>query len=285
VFSLLWDDASQVRNLLQEAQMVLGWDLQKCYRESQRQRKKVIPQSQQVIQLALFVYGVGCARTLAERGSSGPRCVMGLSVGEYAALCCGGWISFQEGLRLVRARARYMEKECEAQSGTMLYVRSPDMDLSLLPLPGGVWLANHYHKSSWVFAGDTESLRTLNASLGERCFSGLHKLGSNRLRAKFLDVEGAFHSPLMGEAERQFRPWLSDAEFNDCGIPLIVNGRPLTTKCEIKTWLMRQMTSPLNRWESLLCAKSLCADGHAFDEMRGRIHEVGLPSNKGSPLA
>ena len=68
-----------------------------------------------VTQPAIFLHSVVLAKSLEEK----PAMVAGHSLGEFSALVANGALSFEDGLRLVHARALAMQKACELQPSTM----------------------------------------------------------------------------------------------------------------------------------------------------------------------
>jgi [acyl-carrier-protein] S-malonyltransferase len=185
-----------------------------------------------------------------------PEMTAGHSLGEFSALTAAGALSFEDGLKLVYARAMAMQKACEAQPSTMAAIIGlPDEKVEEIcaGINGEghvVVCANYNNPGQLVISGNVEAI-------GEAC-EQLKAAGAKR--ALPLKVGGAFHSPLMQLAKDELQAAIETTEFSEpkCPVYQNVDGKPHTEPAEIKQNLIAQLTSPV-RWTQ--CVQSMIADG------------------------
>lgn len=194
-------------------------------------------------QLAIYIVSVAIWRTVAQEFPDlKPTFCAGLSLGEYTALTAAKKISFQEGLLLVQARAAFMNEACEKTQGTMQVVLGlePETVSKALASLEEVWIANLNCPGQVVIAGTPRGMAFAQESL--------KAAGAKRILP--LDVSGAFHTPLMKEAEVRLTPYIESAALQSSGIEVITNvtGHPVTTEEEIRNCLIKQVSSPVY-WE------------------------------------
>ena len=166
----------------------------------------------------------------------------GHSLGEFSALTAAGALSFEDGLRLVSARAIAMQKACEMQPSTMAVVLGlPDETVEQVcrNIAGEVVPANYNCPGQLVISG-TE------AAIDEACIR-LKEAGAKR--AMRLQVGGAFHSPLMLPAREELEEAIDRTAFSwpRCPIYQNVDAQPTRDPDLIKQNLKAQLTAPV-RW-------------------------------------
>jgi [acyl-carrier-protein] S-malonyltransferase len=165
----------------------------------------------------------------------------GLSLGEFTALAAAEVMSFEDGLRLVRQRGRFMQEACEATHGTMAAIIGLDEPATReICGQAGVVLANLNCPGQLVISGATERIEhacELARAKGAR-------------RALPLPVAGAYHSPLMASAQPKLQAELSTVRFSAPTVPVISNvtAAPHGGVAEIASRLVEQVTAPV-RWE------------------------------------
>lgn len=165
----------------------------------------------------------------------------GLSLGEFTALTAAGALSFEDGLRVVRQRGRFMQEACDVTQGGMAAVigldEAPTREVCA---EAGVALANLNCPGQLVISGETE--RILAAI-------DLAKAKGAR-RAIPLPVAGAYHSPLMASAQPKLQAELAKAKLSAPVVAVVSNvtARPHTTAAQISARLVEQVTSAV-RWE------------------------------------
>jgi malonyl CoA-acyl carrier protein transacylase len=169
-----------------------------------------------------------------------PLAAAGHSLGEYAALTAAGAIDFEDGVRLVRARAQAMADAAARQPGGMVamlggerddvYELAADLELSL---------ANDNAPGQIVLSG---RMRGVDAAV--------RRAGEIGCRARKLDVAGAFHSPLMAPAADALREALDNTPIQEPVFPVLSNGstRPFE---DIRTELAENLLKPV-RWREIL---------------------------------
>jgi len=204
-----------------------------------------------VTQPAIFLHSVILAKTLE---SFKPDMVAGHSLGEFSALVANGTLSFEDGLRLVYARAMAMQKACEAEPSTMAAILGLDdkivEDVLATITDEIVVPANYNSPGQLVISGSI-------AGIDIAC-EKLKAAGAKR--ALPLKVGGAFHSPLMEPARKELAAAIEATHFNVpvCPVYQNVNAKRVTDPAEIKENLVKQLTSPV-RWTQI--AQAMITDG------------------------
>ena len=206
-----------------------------------------------VTQPAVFLHSVITAFCLDDFK---PDMVAGHSLGEFSALVAAGALSFEDGLKLVYARAMAMQKACEAAPSTMAAIIAlPDEVIGKtcaeISTEGNVVVpANYNSPGQVVISGNVEAIQ-------EAC-RRLKEAGAKR--ALPLSVGGAFHSPLMESARVELAKAIEAAPVNKpvCPVYQNVDALPHTDPKEIKENLLKQLTAPV-RWTQSV--KNMIADG------------------------
>ena len=165
----------------------------------------------------------------------------GLSLGEFTALTAAGAMSFEDGLRVVRHRGRFMQEACEATRGGMTAIIGLDEALAReICAEAGVELANLNCPGQIVISGELEKIdraRKLAQAKGAK-------------KALPLPVAGAYHSRLMTGARTKLQAALAGVPFRPPSATVISNvtARPHRSVAEIQSLLVRQVTASV-RWE------------------------------------
>lgn len=243
----LYDNNEEARQLFEKANEILGFRITDIMfngtDEDLRQTK--------VTQPAVFLHSVLSAKFLAD--DKKPDMVAGHSLGEFSALVCSGALSFEDGLKLVSARAQAMQKACELKPSTMAAIIAlPDEKVEEIcsQVPGVVVAANYNCPGQIVISGEIEAI---NAACELAKAAGAK-------RALPLKVGGAFHSPLMEPARAELASAIEATEFHTpvCPIYQNVDALPHTDPAEIKANLVAQLTAPV-RWTATV--QHMIADG------------------------
>lgn len=206
-----------------------------------------------VTQPAVFLHSVITAFCMDDFK---PDMVAGHSLGEFSALVAAGALTFEDGLKLVYARAMAMQKACEAASSTMAAIIAlPDEVIEKtcaeISTEGNVVVpANYNSPGQVVISGNVDAIQ-------EAC-RRLKEAGAKR--ALPLSVGGAFHSPLMESARVELAKAIEAAPVNTPACPVYqnVDALPHTDPKEIKENLLKQLTAPV-RWTQSV--KNMIADG------------------------
>ena len=246
----LYDNNPKAKELFEKANDILGYritDIMFAGTDEELKQTKVT-------QPAVFLHSVIKAISLGEEFK--PSMVAGHSLGEFSALVAAGALNFEDGLRLVYARAMAMQKACEAAPSTMAaIVGLPDDKIEEIcaevSKEGSVVVpANYNCPGQLVISGNVEAIN-------EAC-EKLKAAGAKR--ALPLKVGGAFHSPLMQPAKDELQAAIEKTEFSAplCPVYQNVDGKPHTDPADIKANLIAQLTSSV-RWTS--CVQNMIADG------------------------
>ena len=237
----------QARDLFDAADSILGFGLREIMFSGSDEDLRAT----KVTQPAIFLHSVALALTSDIR----PDMVAGHSLGEFSALVAAGALSFEEGLRLVSARAFAMQRCCEAVPGTMAAIVGGTTEAALVEevcreIPGTVIAANYNSAAQIVISGEREAVLAACDALKAR----------GAKRALPLQVGGAFHSPLMEPARQELAEAIERADFQTprCPIYQNVDALPHTDPDEIRRNLLMQLTAPV-RWTQTV--ENMVADG------------------------
>lgn len=266
----LYDNNDKAKELFEKANEILGFritDIMFAGTDAELTQTKVT-------QPAVFLHSVISALCLGE--DFAPSMVAGHSLGEFSALVAAGALSFEDGLKLVYARATAMQKACEAAPGTMAAVIGlPDETIEAVckecSTPGNIVVpANYNCPGQLVISGNVDAIN--------KACEKLKAAGAKR--ALPLKVGGAFHSPLMQPAKEELQKAIEATEFSTpkCPVYQNVDGKPHTDAAEIKSNLIAQLTSSV-RWTSSVQNMiadgaddfTECGPGKALQGMIGRI--------------
>jgi [acyl-carrier-protein] S-malonyltransferase len=231
-----YEQFSVARHVFEEADDVLGECLSKCIFEGPASTLTLTKNSQ----VAIYVTSLALLRVLeTEYPELKPSVCAGLSLGEYTALTASGRLSFQEGLKLVQARALFMQQACERHPGSMQVVLGLEEQQVASALSGlkDIWVANLNCPGQIVIAGTALAL--------EQAAPLLKSQGARRVLP--LEVSGAFHSGLMQEAREKLEPLIRSVVLHEGSARLAMNtvGDFVENSEEIRTQLVRQVTSPV----------------------------------------
>ena len=242
----LYESNARAKVLFEKANEILGYSITDIMFDGTDEDLK----QTKVTQPAVFLHSVITALCMEDFK---PDMVAGHSLGEFSALVAAGALSFEDGLRLVYARAMAMQACCEKVSGTMAaIINLPDETIEKIcsEIEGMVVPVNYNSPRQVVISGEV-------AAVKEAC-SKLKEAGAKR--ALPLAVGGAYHSPLMEPARVELAAAIEKAEFKTprCPIYQNVDAKPYTNPVEIKKNLLAQLTSPV-RWTQTV--KNMIADG------------------------
>ena len=235
----LYDNNPKAKELFEKANEILGYRITDIMFEGTDEDLK----QTKVTQPAVFLHSVISAICMGDAFQ--PAMVAGHSLGEFSALVAAGALSFEDGLKLVYARAMAMQKACEAQPSTMAAIIGlPDDKIEAICKEvskmgkGVVVPANYNNPGQLVISGNIEAIN-------EAC-EQLKAAGAKR--ALPLKVGGAFHSPLMQPAKDELQTEFTTPK---CPIYQNVDAKPHTDPAEIKQNLIAQLTSSV-RWTQIV---------------------------------
>lgn len=239
----LYDNLPLAKEMFEKANEILGFHITDLMFSGTVEDLK----QTKVTQPAIFLHSVILAHALGNDFK--PDMVAGHSLGEFSALVAAKAMTFEDGLRLVAARANAMQKACEAVPSTMAAVLGLDdkvvEDICASIEDEVVVAANYNCPGQLVISGSVAGI--------EKACVLMKEAGAKR--ALPLTVGGAFHSPLMLPAQEELAKAIENTNFNTpiCPVYQNVNAKPMTEAKEIKENLIKQLTAPV-RWTQISLA-------------------------------
>jgi [acyl-carrier-protein] S-malonyltransferase len=243
----LYDNSTLAREMFEKANEILGFRITDLMfsgtDEDLRQTK--------VTQPAIFLHSVILAATLGDNFN--PDMVAGHSLGEFSALVANKALSFEDGLRLVSARAQAMQKACEKEPSTMAAILGLDdakVEEICKSIEEVVVPANYNSPGQLVISGSMKGI--------EIACEQLKAAGARR--ALPLKVGGAFHSPLMEPARVELAAAIDATHFSSPICPVYQNAtaQKVSDPALIKVNLIAQLTAPV-LWTQMV--QNMIADG------------------------
>jgi [acyl-carrier-protein] S-malonyltransferase len=277
--------SNAVKSLFDTASEIFGKDAKELL-----QSEVEILKHTDVSQPAITLANLAAAAYLGEQGYSPAACA-GFSLGEYAALVCGGIIDAADCLRLVKARGEAMQKTSDTLRETS------GGDASAAPGMAAVVGLAPVRIEELIAKWNTEGLKDLYAaninSPKQLAVSGtaaalaeaetrFKEAGAKRVIR--LQVAGPFHSPLMADAARAFAPVLETVTFRDPVIPVYSNvtGGLIVSGAEAKKLALEQITNPV-RWIEEEAAVAACGIKSCLEVGPGKVLQ-GLWRDSGSDI-
>ncbi len=243
----LYDNNEQCRKMFERANEIVGFRITDIMFNGTLEDLK----QTKVTQPAIFLHSTILAAYWGERFQ--PDMVGGHSLGEFSALVAAKAMDFEDGLRLVSARANAMQKCCEAHPSTMAAVLKLD-DKTVEDICASiddeiVVPANYNCPGQLVISGTNEGVAKASEKIKEA-----------KGRALPLAVGGAFHSPLMEPARLELSQAIEQTTFHSpiCPCYQNVSAMPVSDPDLIKENLIKQLTAPV-RWT--LTVQNMIADG------------------------
>jgi len=243
----LYDAIPECKTIFDKANDVLGYDIASiCFDGPEDELKK-----SHNTQPAIFTVSAAAFEALKLKKPMEFDYAAGHSLGEWGALYVAGVISFEDTLRVLKARGEYIQAACDANPGGMLAVIGLDGEpLEKIATEAGVTLANINSPGQTVLSGPADAI--------EKAATACKEAGAKR--ALPLPVAGAFHSPLMQPAAEKMAVLLADIEFFAPSIPVLSNvtGAPHGDSEAIRANMVAQITGSV-RW--VACMQYLVAQG------------------------
>ncbi|KQR95508.1 ACP S-malonyltransferase [Chryseobacterium sp. Leaf180] len=235
----LYDSRKDIKDMMQSANDILGFDILSIMFGGQDEDLK----KTEVTQPSIFIHSVAALKAV---NGLGAEMVAGHSLGEFSALVANGVLSFDDGLKLVSARAKAMQEACDANPSSMAAILGLDdakVEEICSQISGIVVPANYNCPGQLVISGETSAVE-------EACVK-LKEAGAKR--ALLLPVNGAFHSPLMQPAQERLAAAINTTKFRKATIPVYQNitTTAVTDPEEIKNNLIAQLTGPVKWTQSV----------------------------------
>ena len=228
----LYEASADAKQLFEKANEILGFSITDImFGEDGEALKQT-----KVTQPAIFLHSVILAKVLGN--SFQPEMVAGHSLGEFSALVSAGYLSFEDGLKLVSQRALAMQKACEQNPSTMAAVLGLENEVVeniCKEIEEVVVPANYNCPGQLVISGSNKGIDIACEKLTE----------AGARRALKLPVGGAFHSPLMEPARAELEKAIDNTNFSNgiCPIYQNVTASAITNPEEIKENLKKQLTA------------------------------------------
>lgn len=243
----LYENSPLAKELFEKANEIIGFRISDIMFGGTDEELK----QTNVTQPAIFLHSVILAKVLGEDFK--PEMVAGHSLGEFSALVAANALSFEDGLKLVIARANAMQKACEVQPGTMaaiLGLADEVVEQICAEIEEVVVPANYNCPGQLVISGSVAGIDLACEKLS----------AAGAKRALKLNVGGAFHSPLMEPAKVELQAAIEATRVNApvCPIYQNVNAQPTSDPAVIKTNLIAQLTGAV-KWTQT--ATNMIADG------------------------
>jgi [acyl-carrier-protein] S-malonyltransferase len=260
-----FDASPAARAVFEAADEALGFSLSRlCFDGPEGDLE--LTQNQQP---AILTTSIALLRALEERGAVVPAFVAGHSLGEYTALVAAGALRFEEAVKLVHARGRFMQEAVSAGRGAMAAIIGCGPEVvaaackSIADETGEVVApANFNGPQQTVIAGDARAV----GLAGEKAI----ELGAKRAVA--LSVSAPFHCSLMEPAAEKLALELSGAHFSDPMIPVVTNveATPNSDATRIPGLLRTQVTAAV-RFTEMVGALSEAGVDHYLEVGPGRV--------------
>lgn len=226
--------------IFQKASSALGYDMKKlCFEGPENELKKTENTQPAILTVSMAIYNI-----LNHHGLK-PNALAGLSLGEYSALVAANTISFEEAVKLVKARGSYMQSEVPLDKGTMAAFIGLEKSRVIEACEkaskyGVVEPANYNSPIQIVISGEVDAVKKA-VEFGK-------ELGAKK--AVLLPVSAPFHSSMLKGAGEKLKKELEEINFAPITIPIVSNvtAEYYTSQNEIKNLLIQQVSSPV-LWE------------------------------------
>lgn len=236
----IYDNSRNARKLYEEANDILGFNIADvCFNGKQELLDRT-----SICQPAILVTSLAIIEALKEQGAYDTDCfaVAGLSLGEYTALVFAGAIRFEDAIKLVHNRGKYMEDACNEFPGGMLTIVGLEDEIIEeicrdVGCAGAISPANYNYPGQIVISGEKAAIKAASEVAIER--------GARMVIP--LNVNGAFHSSLMNSASKKLEYELNMITISRAEIPVAanINGSYVCDPDEIRQSLVKQLTNPV----------------------------------------
>ena len=256
----LFDSSPMAKGTFEQADAVVGFSLSSlCFNGPEERLNQT-----DVSQPAIYATSVASYRAAIEAAVIDPTTIAafaGLSLGEYTALHLAGVFTFEDGLKLVAARGKYMQEAAVASPSGMVAILGADeakiRELCTSVAENDVMVPANFNAPGQIVVSGSKTAC-------ERVVKAAEAAG---LKASTLKVAGAFHSPLMQPAADRMLEELKRVQFSAPTAPVYSNvtAQPHTDADSIRRLLVEQIVSPV-QWEQT--SKALLAnDTQRFIEL------------------
>ena len=243
----LYESYSEARDLFKKANDILNYDLGEiCFNGPQEKLNL-----SNFAQLGIFVSSIAFFKVLkAQQKDLEIDYFAGHSLGEWTALNAAKYVSFEDTLKILEARGRFMQEACELNNGAMIAVINLDSNiLEEITKESGCFIANYNSLQQTVLSGNITSIEKAK----------ILSIDAGAKRVIPLPVAGAFHSPLMTSAAKKMEDYISKIVFSDSNKPVLSNVTGYTHNfLDMKENMVKQITSSV-KWVQII--KNLSKNG------------------------
>jgi len=237
----IYDRSSAAREIFQEANEALGYDLTSLCFHGPEENLKLTANTQP----AILTASVAALRMMQAEREIVPLSAAGHSLGEYGALVAAGGLRFRDAVRIVHLRGKFMQEAVPVGVGAMAAIMGmagPEVEALCKEAAQGEILApaNFNSPGQIAISGHTTAVKRAVETVAKQAGK----------KAVLLPVSAPFHCPLMRPAAERLREALDQAEVGDLHFPVISNVEAdfYPGKERIKDLLYRQVEHPV-RWE------------------------------------
>ncbi len=236
----VYEKYEEARDVYNNANDILGFNISEiCFNGKKDELNKT-----SICQPAILITSIAILSVLKSRGSNGSvtsKIAGGLSLGEYTAYVYAGAISFEDAVRLVHMRGKFMQDACEQNPGGMVAVlRLNDSEVEEICEQsrhlGCASIANYNSPEQVAVSGELKALDNI-----------VKEVKARGGRAVALKVSGGFHSSLMSPAKSKLEVEIKKTKILKSNVPIIANanGEYVSEPDDIKDILMHQLDNPV----------------------------------------
>ena len=241
-----YDHYSEARNLFEEANEILQYDISRICFNGPEDTLRLTENTQP----ALLIHSIMALKILRENGINSVLAA-GHSLGEFSALVAAGALKFQDAVRLVNLRGKFMQEAVPVGIGSMAAIiglpieKIQELCERVSSNSNLVQPANLNSPVQTVIAGHKEAVETVSKDA----------LTAGAKKAVVLPVSAPFHSALMKPAEIKLQKELEATEFYDLSFPVINNieAKPIVKGNHARESLVKQVCSPVRWCETMQC--------------------------------
>lgn len=207
----IYENYEEARKIYEKASKVAGKDIAKlCFESTEEELNQT-----QNTQIALVVTSLAILEVIKKHNIEAKICV-GLSLGEYAALIYSGFITFEDGIRLIQKRGYYMQNMIpneEYQMAAIIGMDSKEIEKVCEQVEGFVVPANYNYENQTVISGEKEAVQKASEVLKEQ--------GAKKVIP--LKTSGPFHTQKLNNAKEAYKKELEKVDFKEGKIQVLKN--------------------------------------------------------------
>ena len=247
----LYEKFDYIRFLFQQADDILKKSISKIILEGP---KEIIDQTENT-QPAIFLISYSICEVIKKETSfnlNNAKFFAGHSLGEYSALACAGSLSFDQTIRLLQSRGRFMQSAVPKGQGGMLAVLGSEIEKI------NEIMNNNKEKFKCYVANDNSIGQVVVSGNIDELNKFSEELKKNKIKNIKLPVSAPFHCPLMSKATEEMKEEINKTQFHEsnCNIISNVTGTEVKDISQIKDLLIKQIESPVRWRESVLYMKA-----------------------------